>query len=191
MVVERNPIVKAVLLAALIDFPDICSAAEHAEGSKKIAQLVIMGWLETVFLEPYGLEVTAKLDTGAKTSSVNASHIEHYRREGREWVRFSFLASASKKALILEKPLVRQAKIKERTSRSTTREVVLLEICKNGRKYETEFTLNDRSNFNYPLLLGRSFLEHVALVDSSETFLFKAESDPCLTVNNQNLPKIR
>jgi hypothetical protein len=190
VLVEWDPILKVLMLAVLMAFPVISSAADYAEESK-VAQRVVMGWLETVFLEPYGLQVTAKLDTGAKTSSVNASHIEHYRREGKEWVRFSFATSASKKALILEKPLERQAKIKERTSRSTIRDVVLLVICKNGRQFETEFTLNDRSNFNYPLLLGRSFLEHVALVDSSETFLFNSESDSCLTGNNQNLPNIR
>jgi hypothetical protein len=69
--------------------------------------------------------------------------------------------------------------IKERLSRSSTRDVVKLSICKKGRDYETEFTLNDRSNFNYPILLGRSFLADVALVDSSATFLFKAENDAC------------
>lgn len=190
MFLEWTSICKAIILTVLMAFPDISSAAEYAE-DPIIAQRVVMGWLENVFLQPSGLQVTAKLDTGAKTSSVNASQIEHYRKEGKEWVRFAFVANASKKALILEKPLVRQVKIKERTSRSTTRDVVLLEICKNGRHFETEFTLNDRSNFNYPLLLGRSFLEHVALVDSSETFLFKAGSDPCRIANNHNLPSIR
>jgi hypothetical protein len=55
----------------------------------------------------------------------------------------------------------------------------MLSICKNGKEYVTEFTLNDRSNFNYPILLGRSFLAGVALVDSADTFLFKADGDPC------------
>ncbi len=138
-----------------------------------------MGWLETVFLRPMNLHATAKLDTGAKTSSVHASKIEHFNRDGAPWVRFEFIASKGKEATKIERPLVRKAVIKERLSRSSTREVVLLTICKNGKEYETEFTLNDRSNFNYPMLLGRSFLAGIALVDSSETFLFKAEGDPC------------
>jgi hypothetical protein len=64
-------------------------------------------------------------------------------------------------------------------ARSSKRDVVKLTLCKNGRNYETEFTLVDRSNFNYPLLLGRSFLKDVAIVDASVTFLHKADTDPC------------
>lgn len=138
-----------------------------------------MGWLETVFLQPTNLRVTAKLDTGAKTSSLHASHFEHFDKKGDPWVRFSFIPGDDKKPLVIERPLVRKAVIKERLSRSSTRDVVRLTICKNGKDYETEFTLNDRSNFNYPILLGRSFLADVALVDSSATFLFKAENDVC------------
>ncbi len=140
---------------------------------------LVMGWLETVFLRPMNLHATAKLDTGAKTSSVHAEKIEHFTRNGSPWVRFEFIASKEAAPVKIERPLVRTAVIKERLSRSSERDVVLLTICKNGREYETEFTLNDRSNFNYPMLLGRSFLASVALVDSSETFLFKADSDTC------------
>ena len=150
------------------------SPVDHRTSSK-----VIMGWLESVFIKPYGIRVTAKLDTGAKTSSVHASQIEHFSRDGKEWVRFSFSQEEGKKHVLIERPLVRTAVIKERQSKSSTRDVVMLTVCKNGKDYETEFTLNDRSNFNYPILLGRSFLENLVLVDSSETFLFKSESDAC------------
>ena len=142
---------------------------------------VIMGWLEAVYLMPSGTLTTAKLDTGAKTSSLNAEQIEHFKRGGVEWVRFVFRSEKGAASLHLESPLVRTAVIKERQAEPTMRDVVRLPICKNGRTYETEFTLHDRSNFNYPVLLGRSFLEGVALVDAAETFLFRAEGDPCRT----------
>lgn len=151
-----------------------------AEAGPGVKEKLVMGWLETVFLQPANLRVTAKLDTGAKTSSVHAGKVEHFERDGVPWVRFVFIASEDKKSLKIERPLVRTAVIKERQSRSSTRDVVKLTICKNGRLYETEFTLNDRSNFNYPILLGRSFLAEVALVDSSATFLYKADSDACV-----------
>lgn len=85
----------------------------------------------------------------------------------------------SPKPLVVERVLVRTAYVKTHGGPATKRDVVKLTLCKNGRDYETEFTLDDRSNFNYPLLLGRSFLENVALVDPSATFLYKAEQDPC------------
>jgi hypothetical protein len=149
---------------------------------------VIMGWLETVFLLPAALPVTAKLDTGAKTSSVHARSVEHFTQQGKEWVRFRFQAERGDATITLERPLVRTAVIKERQSNSSTRDVVMLSVCKNGRVYETEFTLNDRSNFNYPILLGRSFLENVALVDAAETFLFKSDNDSCAARGTQDKP---
>jgi hypothetical protein len=164
---------KLSLLLFLISFVPLVKA------KTEMKEKLVMGWLETVFLLPMNLHATAKLDTGAKTSSVHASKIEHFDRDGTPWVRFEFVTSEGGAATKIERPLVRKAVIKERLSRSSTREVVLLTICKNGKDYETEFTLNDRSNFNYPMLLGRSFLAGIALVDSSETFLFKAEGDAC------------
>lgn len=143
------------------------------------SQKVIMGWLETVFLLPSNVRVVAKLDTGAKTSSVHARSVEHFSQQGQEWVRFRFQPERGDSIITLERPLIRTAVIKERQASSSTRDVVSLTICKNGRTYETEFTLNDRSNFNYSILLGRSFLEDVALVDAGETFLFNGDLDRC------------
>lgn len=149
------------------------------EPKAAVSERLIMGWLETFFLEPGHVRFTAKLDTGAKTSSVHADHIENFSKGGVPWVRFDFAANKDDAPIKIEKPLVRTAVIKERLSRSSTRGVVKLTICKDGRNYETEFTLNDRSNFNYPILLGRSFLSDVALVDSSATFLHKVDNESC------------
>ena len=166
------------------------SLAKAPEPAPAVRERLIMGWLETVFLQPANLAVTAKLDTGAKTSSVHAGQVDHFVRDGKPWVRFAFIAEESKKPLIIERPLIRTAVIKERQSRSSKRDVVELTICKNGRMYETEFTLNDRSNFNYPILLGRSFLADVALVDAAATFLFKAANDACADKGKSSAPEL-
>lgn len=147
--------------------------------SATMNEKIVMGWLESVYLHPWNLRLTAKLDTGANTSSLHADHIDHFNKDGLEWVRFTLAGKEEKKPLVVERPLVRTAYIKERMARSSKRDVVKLTLCKNGRNYETEFTLVDRSNFNYPLLLGRSFLKDVAIVDASVTFLHKADTDPC------------
>ncbi|BBA35232.1 uncharacterized protein sS8_3289 [Methylocaldum marinum] len=151
-----------------------------AEAKGEMREKTVMGWLESVFLKPWSIRVTAKLDTGAKTSSLHAEDIEHFTKDGQEWVRFTLIgAGDDDKTVVVERPRVRTVYIKERRARATRRDVVTMVLCKNGRDYETEFTLIDRSNFNYPVLLGRSFLKDVALVDSGDTFLYKADSDPC------------
>lgn len=152
-----------------------------AEAQSAVREKAVMGWLESVFLKPWNIRITAKLDTGAKTSSLHADNIEHFTKNGEEWVRFTLTGTDDDKSIAVERPLVRTVYIKERKTRATKRDVVKLVLCKNGRDYETEFTLVDRSNFNYPVLLGRSFLKDVALVDSGHTFLYKADSDPCVS----------
>lgn len=141
--------------------------------------VVTMGWLESVYIKPWGIRVTAKLDTGAKTSAINASLIEHFRKNDEDWVRFDLIDQEAGKKVTVEKPLVRTAYIKERKNGTSKREVVVMSLCKNGKVYDTEMTLVDRSNFNYPLLLGRSFLKGVAHVDPGSTFLYPADDDPC------------
>ncbi|AAU92665.1 MULTISPECIES: ATP-dependent zinc protease family protein [Methylococcus] len=157
----------------------LVSAVSSAGDAPKPRDKVVMGWLESVFLLPWNLRLTAKLDTGAKTSALHSDNIQRFNRDGREWVRFTLESEDDDKTVVVERPLERTVYIKERHKGSSKREVVTLTLCKNGREYQTEFTLVDRSNFNYPLLLGRSFLSDVAVVDAGETFVFKAEGDPC------------
>jgi hypothetical protein len=184
---EAKPIVNRSVIRSWADMSILWLAISYAvaagasETRPPVREKLVMGWLESVYLKPWNLRVTAKLDTGAKTSSLHAGHIDHFTKDGQEWVRFTLMDSDDKKPLVVERPLVRTAYVKERMARSSKRDVVKLTVCKNGRDYETEFTLVDRSNFNYPLLLGRSFLQDVALVDAAETFIYKADNDPCKT----------
>lgn len=156
--------------------PSSAIGAPETKGAP--GERVIMGWLESVFFRPWNVRMTAKLDTGAHTSSLHAERIERFTRDGHKWVRFTVVKSAEKK-YVVERPVVRTANIKQHGKGSAQREVVTMVLCKNGRDYDTEFTLVDRSNFSYPVLLGRSFLRQAALVDAGETFLFKADLDPC------------
>jgi hypothetical protein len=54
----------------------------------KTAPLVI-GWREIVALPDLGLEAfRAKIDTGARTTALHATHIATYLEDGAEWVAF-------------------------------------------------------------------------------------------------------
>lgn len=177
--------VLAILILALLacDAGSVEAPQPTVKSQPAPKQKTIMGWLESVFIKPWNRRLTAKLDTGAKTSSLHADNIEHFSKGGEDWVRFN-LGDIEDKGLApirVEKPLVRTVNIKCKGDdcQPSKRDVVVLTVCKNGKNYEAEFNLVDRSNFNYPVLLGRSFLKGVALVDAEETFLFKADQDPC------------
>ena len=133
--------------------------------------LEIFGWVERVELLDGNLSVKAKLDTGAATSSLDATNIERFRRDGERWVRFTVTDPETEEILELEKPLSRNVRIVRHSGEHQRRAVVRIPLCFGPFEREVEFSLIDRSNFIYPVLLGRSALKGHALVDSGETFI--------------------
>lgn len=144
-------------------------------GPKKQAQAkTIAGWLERVTIPAAGLVAKAKLDSGAKTSSIFATDVEEFDRDGEKWVRFRLQLGKkgdSSPTPLLERKRTRRVKIKDHDDPSSRRQVVDLDICFSGRLHTAQFTLANRSNFLYPILLGRRFLKNVALIDASRTYL--------------------
>jgi len=132
----------------------------------------IAGWIERVRLEPSGLKLKAKLDTGAKTSSLHATEIESYARAGEEYLRVQ-VENWKGKSIVLEGPLVRRSRIKRHTGDSQVRPVIRLPICLGGVRKEVDVNLVDRGRFNYQLLIGRSFLAGDFLIDPGQTYLLE------------------
>lgn len=138
---------------------------------------VIAGWVEKVTVVSADSVTKAKLDTGAKTSSIYAINVENFERKGQRWTKFDLVVTDSddnEKVVSLERKRVRKVRIKGEGSDYERRSVVMLPVCFDGRRYEVEFTLADRKNYIYPVLLGREFLKGRVVVDSEATFLTKA-----------------
>lgn len=135
-----------------------------------------LGWLEGAYLQPWGVRVRAKLDSGALTSSIHAEDIETYSVDGEQWVRFLFPFGGREgygNGFIIDKPLLREVNIKEHDSENSVRYVIELDICISGNTFPVEFSLANRSKFNYPIILGRKALSGRYLVDPGRSFLGK------------------
>jgi hypothetical protein len=140
----------------------------------------VFGWVEKSTLEPWGVEVKAKLDSGALTSSLDARDIERFDKEGEEWVRFRLKledeANGETFTEWLELPLYRSLRLRG-AGGVDRRPVVLMKICMGDTVYEEQFSLRDRGDMNYPLLLGRRTIGHLGLLDVRETFLSEPRCD--------------
>lgn len=132
----------------------------------------IFGWVEEAILVPYDRKMKAKLDTGALTSSLDARDIEPFERDGDDWVAFTVPRRDAEDVqdLRLERELFRDVTI-EGHEEDSERPVVLIDLCLGQFVHRIQVSLTDRSEFNYPLLIGRRLLEEIALVDASATFL--------------------
>jgi hypothetical protein len=136
------------------------------------AEKQVAGWVENVILFPGNLKVKAKIDTGARNSSLNADHLEEFERDGTTWVRFG-LENWKGQAVSMEAPVIRTVKIKQHGTQAAVRPVIRLGICLGDVYKEVEVNLEDREKFNYQMLVGRSYLRNSFLVDASASFKVK------------------
>ena len=160
----------STLLFSLFSF----NAPAQASDRQEVPGKVIAGWVERISLPELPITVKAKLDSGAKTSSLHATDIEIFKRDDQRWVRFTVaLENAAGETIqqTFEKPRKRRVSIKEHEGDNDSRPVVLMNVCFDGRLHAVQFTLADRSRFIYPVLLGRRFLQKVAVIDPDETYL--------------------
>ncbi len=133
-----------------------------------------LGWLERIRLDPWDIVAKAKLDTGAKTAAIHATDIKRFDKDGQKWVRFKLALDhrdPNSETFLVERPLERDVTIKLRgTKQNDARPSVKLGFCLGGRRFEANFTLVNRSKFNYPVLLGRRFLADLAVIDPAARY---------------------
>ncbi len=132
--------------------------------------MAILGRVEYAWLDGVGQYLKARIDTGAKSSSLNATNIQRFERNGERWVRFD-VALDDERSVTLEAPLHRHVRIRQASVNELERRPVVKLPIRLGEIYEeTEFSLSDRNEMLYPILLGRSFLRDIAVVDVAKKF---------------------
>jgi hypothetical protein len=127
----------------------------------------VIGLREWVALPDLGLAgLRAKIDTGASTSSLHATEIETFDREGETWVRFNaHLGTVVQlRHRRCEAPLVAMKTIKSSNGHAQIRYVIKTTLALGDRVWEVEFTLACRKAMRYRLLLGSKALIHGQLV---------------------------
>ncbi|GGX85137.1 ATP-dependent Zn protease [Litchfieldella qijiaojingensis] len=154
----------------------LCAASlAQADDERKV-----FGWVEKATVEPWGVEVKAKLDSGALTSSLDARDIERFQKDGEEWVRFRLELEDEETGEVTSEVLEREVNRKlilRGAGGESRRPTVIMTICVGDTLYEEDFSLRNRGNMLYPMLLGRRTIEHLGLLDVTRTFQHKPECD--------------
>lgn len=133
---------------------------------KPLENKVVLGEVEHVTVA--GWSMKARIDSGATTTSIDARNIKSFERDGKDWVRFDLINRDTKASQTLEEPVSRTVKIKRHGSESQHRYVVKMQLELGPINEKVEVSLNDRSEFTYPVLIGRNFLLDRAIVDVSQ-----------------------
>jgi len=130
-----------------------------------LSGLRVVGEVEPVTLVPFGVTMPARIDTGATTSSIDATEIEPFERDGEKWVRFVVADRRSGENLSMQCRLLRRVNIISHAGESLRRPVVMLKTMMGGVAFEHEFSLTNRSDFSYQVLIGRNYLQGEFVVD--------------------------
>ena len=137
-----------------------------------ISERIVIGAVEKVELPEQKISLNARIDTGATTTSINAQDIKQFERDGKKWVKFE-VHDESGKLVTLEKPISRVVNIKRHGAADQDRYAVKVKLKLGEINLLTEVTLADRAKFTYPLLIGRNFLQDMAIVDVSKEYTAK------------------
>ena len=137
--------------------------------------MILVGEVENVFLVKEKATFSARIDTGADTSSLGVYNLTKFERDGQKWVKFSLLLGKDSK--VFEYPIHDTVKIKQQSNTKAEERIEIKLAIKVGiKEYRSQiFNLADRSHLEFKVLIGRNFLKDIALVDVSKKYLLGGE----------------
>jgi hypothetical protein len=130
-----------------------------------------IGWAEKVSIHPGGVEMQAKFVPGDESSSIHATRIKKFSRNGRDWVRF-VLRDIRGENSTLEREVLRSVTIRGKKG-SKERYLVHLGVCIGNEYGEAELRLANRAHRDFKILLGRNILAGKFLLDPSRSYVSK------------------
>ena len=123
--------------------------------------LMMIGWIEHIDLPDLKLhQIRTKIDTGARTSALHATHIETFPRDADTWVRFQVQHDDNSPSLSFEQKVYDFRHIKNTGGVPEERVVIRTNMQIAGRIWPISVSLTDRSNMRFPLIIGRSALKN-------------------------------
>jgi len=124
------------------------------------AEPLILGWREWLALPAFGIgAIKAKLDSGARSSSLSVTSVETFDRDGRLHARFLVRPRRrGQRVVICEAPVVDRRPVTDSGGHTSERWFVRTEIVLGTERFETDINLTDRRAMLFPLLLGRAAL---------------------------------
>lgn len=159
-----------ILIVLLLGMSSGLADDEEKEDGHKVR---LFGYVEPIVLVEGNIQMEARLDTGAETTSLHATDIEYFEEDDDEWVRFSTEGDDGKNAEY-ERELVRKVQI---VGEEDERPVIMMEVCLGNLQKTIEVNLNDREDLTYAALIGRNYMQPGILVNGGEANTSKPDCD--------------
>lgn len=133
-----------------------------------------IGWKEWGALPLLNIIVLKmKVDTGARTSALHAFDIKTKKKKGVESLHFKVRPLERRDDIIIscEAPLIDERIVMDSGGHQELRPVIKTPLVLGPHVFEIEITLTDRKEMSSRMLLGRSAIRGLFLVDAAKNFL--------------------
>jgi hypothetical protein len=132
----------------------------------------VIGWREWVALPDLGVEWTkAKVDTGAKSSSLHAWDIVVDEPAGTVSFNLHPLQDDESVVIAATAPLVEHRDVRSSNGEVELRPVIRTTAVVVGEQFEIELSLSRRDEMGFRMLLGRSAIRRRFVVDPGRSFV--------------------
>jgi hypothetical protein len=137
------------------------------------SDLLVVGWREWVGLPDLGIKkIKAKVDTGARSSSLHAFDLQEFDRDGVKWVRFKIHPVQRKNDPVVqaEAAVLDIRSIRSSSGKASLRPVIVTNVELLGVTWPVEMTLANRDQMGFRMLLGRQAIRRRFLVDGGRSY---------------------
>jgi hypothetical protein len=147
----------------------LIDAVGHGPGEQRL----VVGWREWMALPQLGIgAIRAKIDSGARSSALHVDALETFRRDGREYVRFSLHPGRAEDPAVAgcEAEVADRRRVTDSGGHTTDRVFIHTVLKLADLLVPIEINLTDRRNMLFPMLLGRTAMAGRLLVDPERSF---------------------
>jgi ribosomal protein S6--L-glutamate ligase len=133
----------------------------------------IAGWREWVSLPSLEIShIKAKMDTGARTSSLHAFDLQPFKKNGDPWVKFKVYPFQRNKKIVRQcvAQVIDHRWVKSSNGHREKRYVINTDIKIGDEQWSIELTLTNRDEMGFRMLLGRTAMKKKVIVDASRSY---------------------
>lgn len=135
---------------------------------------ITLGWREWVGLPQLGLSaIKAKVDTGARTSALHAFEAREFTENGIQRVEFKMHPRQLDSETVVEcvADVVDERVITDSGGHKEQRWVIRSDLSIGPHVWPIELTLTSRDDMRFRMLLGRTAVKGMAVVDPARSYM--------------------
>lgn len=140
---------------------------------QKKTGLPVIGWREWVGLPDLGIKrIKAKVDTGARSSSLHALDLEMFDQDGTDWVRFTVnpVQNRTNRRVEVTARVLEVRSVRSSSGIAQLRPVIVTNVELLGVTWPVELTLANRCEMGFRMLLGREAFRSRFLIDAGRSY---------------------